>query len=187
MITLTRRGFVAGSSSTIVSGIVGTKANAGENRFVTIDNRSDSAFIYLLNNVEKGEELVSQASAILIMPLITKAGMLLGGAYGEGALRIDGESTGYYSSLQMNVGFQFGALQYSYALFFMNSKILEEFQSSEGWQFGAGLEAVVVRDSQFNGTDSVSRKVDVIALTFAESGMHIGATLTGTKYTRIGA
>ena len=47
--------------------------------------------------------------AVLIFPRVLKAGFGVGGEYGEGVLRKDGESLEYYRTAAASIGFQLGA------------------------------------------------------------------------------
>ena len=50
-----------------------------------------------------------QATGILIFPNIVKAGFLIGGQYGEGALRKGGNTVGHYNITSASYGLQAGA------------------------------------------------------------------------------
>ena len=67
----------------------------------------------------------------------------IGGAFGRGALRIDGVSVDYYSAASASVGFQIKAQQFSHALFFMTEDALAGFRRSPGWEAGAEAEYVL--------------------------------------------
>ena len=43
-------------------------------------------------------DISKRAKAVLIFPNIVKAGLIFGGAYGEGVLQQDGKIDGYYNS-----------------------------------------------------------------------------------------
>ena len=131
------------------------------------------------------DDFLDRASGVLIMPLITKAGFTFGGAYGEGALQIKGVTVDYYSSLQATFGLQFGIQQYSHVLFFLTPEALESFRISSGWQLGADIEYVVIEESNFVGVDTTVRLPSVVGVVFGQAGVLLGATIEGTKYTRI--
>lgn len=178
-----RRGFLGGA---VASATTGAYAQDKEGRFKEIDSQVDSAIIYLLTTKPETEELRNRASGILMIPVVTKAGLVFGGAYGEGALRVDGATVDYFSSLQLNWGLQIGAKQYSYALFFMNDEALDSFRNaSGGWKFGAGLEAVVIDESNQTGVNTLDRLYDVVGVVFGQAGFHAGMSLEGTIYNRL--
>ena len=45
-----------------------------------------------------------KAEGILVFPSVTKAGLVVGGEYGEGALRIRNQTVGYYSATAGSIG-----------------------------------------------------------------------------------
>ncbi len=178
-----RRGFLGGA---VASAATGAYAQDKEGRFKEIDSQVDSAIIYLLTTKPETEELRARASGLLMIPVVTKAGLAFGGSYGEGALRVDGATVDYFSALQLNWGLQLGAKQYSYALFFMNDEALDRFRnSSGGWRFGADLEAVVIDESDQTGVNTLERLYDVVGIVFGQAGFHVGMSLEGTVYNRL--
>jgi hypothetical protein len=64
------------------------------------------------------------------MPLMTEVGAGFGGAFGRGALRIQGVTVDYYSAAKGSFGLQIGAQQYAHALFFTTPEALENFRRS---------------------------------------------------------
>jgi lipid-binding SYLF domain-containing protein len=91
----------------------------------------------------------------------------------------------YYSAARATVGFQIGAQQYAHVLFFMSAESLNEFRRSEGWAVSADVRYAVPEQGAAAGLDSVTQQAPVIAVIFGQSGLIAGATLGGTKYTRI--
>ena len=183
---LTRRGFVAGAAVTACA--VLPRAGAGQtnlSHLEELDSRASTAIQFMRNVVPESDDLMELSVGMLMMPLVTKAALGLGGAFGEGVLRVDGETVGYYSSLQFNYGLQISAQQYSTALFFMNQGALERFRSSYGWKFGAEMKYLIVDDTEIHRVDTLTRRIDVAGLIFGAAGLHIGASLEGTKYTPI--
>ena len=119
------------------------------------------------------------------MPLVTEAGFFVGGAFGRGALRIDGVTVDYYSTVKGNAGLQIGAQQYAHVLFFMTQDALSNFRRSSGWAAGADLEYVLRDEGNSLAADTNTLNAPILAAVFAQAGLRLGATLEGTKYTRI--
>ena len=71
------------------------------------------------------KEIGKKAVAVLVFPGTVRAGLGLGGQYGEGVLFKDDKPTGYYSLGGGSVGLQLGGQKYSYALFFLSNETLK--------------------------------------------------------------
>lgn len=169
----------------LLSATAALHAQNKEQRFATIQRQVDSAIVYMLANVPETEELMERSVGMLMVPVITKGGFGFGGSYGEGALRINGETAGFYSAVQVNFGLQFGVKQYSHALFFMNEGVLDNFRNKGGWKLGADSEAVVVSEGDHQPISSIDNLVEVVGVVFGQSGVHIGLSLEGTAYSEI--
>ena len=55
-----------------------------------------------------GSEKLNKAYGVLVFPEVYKAGVGIGGEYGEGALLRNGRTVSYYSTVSASVGWQFG-------------------------------------------------------------------------------
>ena len=151
----------------------------------TIDARVDSTLNFLRDTYPATQDLSRQAAGILVMPLITEVGLGIGGSYGRGALQVGGSTVDYYSAASGSAGLQIGAQQYSHVLFFMTSNALADFRASPGWAAGADLEYAVSNQGEILRAETITSLAPVIAIVFAQTGLRLGATLEGTKYTRI--
>ena len=94
---------------------------------VEIDAKVDAALKDFYSKVGGGKELAEKAHGVLVFPSVIKAGLVIGGEYGEGALQMDGKTADYYSVAGASFGFQFGAQSKSVVLLFMEKKALSEF------------------------------------------------------------
>ena len=185
MTQFTRRSFTlaalagAGMTAACASNGTGT-ANAD-----TIDARVNATMDYLLTNYPNVQEVMDKSVGQLVMPLVTEAGLFIGGGYGRGALRIDGMTADYYSTAKGSFGLQFGAQQYAHVLFFMTQDALENFRRGSGWAIGADMEYVFSDVGENVRTDTTTTTSPVLAVVFGQAGMLAGASLEGMKYTRI--
>ena len=181
---LTRRGFtlaaLAGVSMTAACG-----NGVGNSNAAKIDARVDATLNEMYALYPNTVTLSQKATGLLVMPLVTEAGFLIGGAYGRGALRINGVTVDYYSTVKGNAGLQIGAQQYAHVLFFMTDDALAGFRRSSGWAAGADLEYVIKDDGNSVAADTNTLTSPILAAVFAQAGLRVGATLEGTKYTRI--
>ena len=180
----TRRFIIAGAvSATLV--VAGCDNGLGGSGAAKLDARADSALAFLAINHPETQQLAQNAAGVLMMPLITEAGLGVGGSYGRGALRVGGATVDYYSATQASVGFQIGAQQYAHALFFMTEQALADFRNSPGWAAGADLEYALNSDGENISADTVTALSPVVAVVFGQAGLIAGATIEGTNYTRI--
>jgi lipid-binding SYLF domain-containing protein len=150
-----------------------------------IDARARVTLDHLYANYPGTRELGNKAAGILVMPLITEAGFGIGGSYGRGALQVDGVTVDYYSQAQASLGLQIGAQQYAHVLFFMTDAALGEFRASPGWVAGADIKYAFENEGDRLSADTITTVSPVVAVVFGQAGLLLGATLEGTKYTRI--
>ncbi|TNC67574.1 YSC84-related protein [Rubellimicrobium roseum] len=179
---ISRRGFVA---LALAGALAGCNNGVGGGGAAIIDARVDSTLNYLYQTYPGTQDLGNRAAGILVMPLITEAGLGLGGSYGQGALRVGGTTVDYYSAAAASAGLQIGAQQYSHVLFFMTPDALAGFRASPGWVAGADVEYAALAQGEVLRADTTTSLSPVIAVVFAQSGLRLGATVEGTKYTRI--
>jgi len=126
-----------------------------------------------------------KARAILVFPDIVKAGLIFGGAYGEGVLLKANAPTDYYNSISASWGLQAGAQSYGYAVFLMNDKALTYLNRSEGWELGVGPTVVIVDEGMAKNLSTTTLKDDAYAFIFSQQGLMAGVSIEGTKVSRI--
>lgn len=180
---VSRRALLAGFGSTaLLTAACGN--GVGGNAAAQIDARVDATQNYLFGRYPGTRDLADRANGVLYMPLMTEAGLVWGGAFGRGALRIRGATVDYYSAAKASVGLQIGAQQYAHALFFMTPNALEDFRRSTGWAASADLRYATPQEGASIGK-ATTESDPVIALVFGQQGLIAGASLAGVKYTRI--
>ena len=119
------------------------------------------------------------------MPKITKAGLFIGGSYGEGILKIGGAPVDFYSVAAASYGYQIGALQYSHVIFFMTEDALKTFRVADGWEIGADAEVYFRKKGTSLGITNNSLTKPIYAVVFGQKGLIAGASLEGAKYSRL--
>ncbi|UWR24027.1 YSC84-related protein [Sulfitobacter sp. S190] len=183
-ITFSRRAFGLGAlaSTAAVAACGNGVGSRGSN---TIDARVDSTLAEMYRNFPNTQTLAQKANGMLVMPLVTEAGLGFGGAYGRGALRVNTATVDYYSVAKASGGLQIGAQQYAHVLFFMTDDALQDFRRSPGWAAGADLEYVISDRGDSVNAETTTVLAPVLAAVFGRAGLRVGATLEGTKYTRI--
>ncbi len=129
--------------------------------------------------------LGEKANGILVFPSIVKAGFIVGGQYGEGALIEGGKIAAYYSNVQASYGLQAGVQKFGYALFFMTDSALKWIDKSDGWELGVGPSIVVVDIGAAKSMSTTTLQSEIYAFFFDQKGLMGGLGLAGTKITRI--
>jgi lipid-binding SYLF domain-containing protein len=157
-----------------------TAASAAE-----IEKNVNSALEKLYGKSPLAKELAQGAKGILIFPNIVKGGFILGGQYGEGALRKEGKTVAYYNTVSGSYGLQIGLQKYGYALFFMTDSALGYLDKSDGWEIGVGPSVVIVDEGMAKSMTTTTAKDDVYAFFFDQKGMMAGLGLQGTKITKV--
>ncbi len=150
-----------------------------------IDRDADSALLKLYEKTPAAKELSTIAKGILVFPSIVKGGLIIGGQYGEGALRINGKTDGYYNTVAASYGLQAGVQSFGYALFFITDKALEYLKNSKGWEIGVGPSIVIVDAGLASSLTTTTAKSDVYAFFFDQKGLMVGMGLQGSKITRL--
>ncbi len=139
--------------------------------------------LYSSQNVAKA--LSEKAAGILVFPNIVKAGFIVGGHYGEGALLRDGQLVAHYNSVAASYGLQAGVQSFGYVLFLMNNKALQYLDSSDGWEIGVGPSIVIVDAGKAKSMTTLTLKDDVYAFIFNQQGLMAGLGLQGSKITKL--
>lgn len=186
---LSRRAFTATSVSLALSltacGLSDFNAEIINEDAQKIDARVDATLEQLYADHPNIKRLSDKSSGILVMPLVTEAGFGFGGSYGRGALRIGNTSVDYYSTASAGFGWQIGAQQFAHVLFFITEDALQSFRYSQGWAVSGDIEYAYGESGENLRAETTTALSPVIAVIFGQSGLKIGATLEGTKYTRI--
>ncbi|MEP4248734.1 YSC84-related protein [Tateyamaria sp.] len=181
---MSRRVFAAGALAS--TGVLAACGNGvGSRGSVTIDARVQATLEEMYRRYPNTQQLAGRSAGMLVMPLVTEAGIGFGGAYGRGALLVNNVTVDYYSLVKGSGGLQIGAQQFAHVLFFTTQDSLTDFRRAPGWAAGADVEYVFSDKGEGATADTISTLSPVLAVVFARAGLRVGATLEGTKYTRI--
>ncbi len=161
-------------------------ASAGENPAAAkIDRGVDEALEKLYSSTPAAFELSKVAKGILVFPDIIKGGFVVGGQYGEGALRKDGITAGYYNTAAASYGLQAGVQKFGYALFFLDDASLEYLNNSRGWEIGVGPNVTVVDAGVAKNLSTTTARSGVYAFFFDQKGLMAGLGIQGSKISKI--
>jgi lipid-binding SYLF domain-containing protein len=166
--------------------LLGAFAPAAEAKTKKEINASTSAAMARFKKqVKGGTEYLKAAKGVLIMPNITKAGFIIGGQYGQGALEVGGKTVGYYSLAAGSLGWQIGAEQYDMVILFMTDQVLNQFRNSEGWEAGADAEVTLIQVGADVTVETLRSQHPVAGFVFDQKGLMAGVSIRGAKFTPI--
>ncbi|HEY3596875.1 MAG TPA: YSC84-related protein [Paraburkholderia sp.] len=174
---------LAACTTTPLSSDGSSAANAGKRR--TIDADADAALTRLFETVTGARELVGKARGTLVFPSVIAAGFWIGGQYGQGALRVDGHTTGYYSITAASFGLQIGAQSKAIILLFMTQVALDDFTGSQGWAAGVDATVAVLKVGANGNIDTSTATGPVEAFVVTNAGLMAGVSLEGSKISRL--
>jgi lipid-binding SYLF domain-containing protein len=131
------------------------------------------------------KSLGKSAVAVLVFPSVVKAGLGIGGQFGEGVLFRGGKATAYYNTAGASMGLQAGAQTYGYAMFFLSEETLKYLEKSEGFEVGVGPSVVVADEGLGKATTSTTVKSSIYAFIFDQKGAMAALGIQGNKITKI--
>jgi lipid-binding SYLF domain-containing protein len=182
-----RRTILLATGTVIVAGcsssMGGTSDPAAKRR--EIDASVDNALAQLYGKAAGSRELADKARGILVMPKVVSAGFVIGGSYGQGALRKHGVTAGYYSVAAGSVGLLAGADSKAMYMLFMTDAALQKFESSNGWTAGADAQVTVINAGANASVDTATAQQPIIGYVLSNAGLMANLSLDGTKFSKI--
>lgn len=149
-----------------------------------IDQEVDQTLV-AFQKIEGAKAFLGIAKGVLVFPKVYKAGIGVGGEYGEGALRVDGKTVDYYSTAAASLGFQLGAQAKSIVILFTEASALQKFRDSKGWKVGVDGSVALVDIGVGKAVDTANIKDPVIGFVFGQKGLMYNLTLEGAKFTKL--
>lgn len=135
--------------------------------------------------IKGGTNYLKGAKGVLVMPDITKAGFIIGGKYGQGALLIGGQPVDYFSVAEGSIGWQIGAVKYDMIILFMTDEALKKFRENEGWEAGVDAEVTILDVGTEVSIETLRSQHPVAGFVFDQKGLMGGVSIKGAKFSRI--
>jgi lipid-binding SYLF domain-containing protein len=150
-----------------------------------IDAKVDIALNALLAESPAAQAISDKALAVLVFPDVIKAGLGVGGLFGEGALRMGGTTTGYYNLAAASFGWQIGAQSYSQIMYFMTEEAMKSLDKVKGFEIGADVNVAVIEKGASANVTTATITDPIVAFVVGQKGLMAGATIEGSKITKI--
>jgi lipid-binding SYLF domain-containing protein len=135
--------------------------------------------------VRGSQELVTKSAAVLVFPSVIKAGIGIGGEYGEGALLTRERTVDYYNIVSGSIGFQFGAQSRSIIIVFVTPEALASFRRAWGWKAGVDASVAIITVGAGASIDTTRIANPIVGFIFDGTGLMFNLTLDGSKITQI--
>lgn len=163
--------------------VTGQTAKAASAAALDADARATmDKFFY---SVSGARELANKAEGILVFPSVVKAGMGIGGEYGEGVLYIRGAANAYYNVVSASIGFQLGVQSRSVIIMFMTADALRQFRRTKGWKVGVDGSIAIITVGAGGSIDTQRITSPVVGFVLDPKGLMYNLTLEGSKITKI--
>jgi len=182
-VALATGGFALGGCTTTPPDSANAGSNSSKRR--AIDSDVEATLSKLHATVPGSAELVAKARGVLVFPRVLQAGFIVGGQYGEGALRVGGRSVGYYSTVSGSFGLQAGAQSKAIIFLFMTDDSLNHFRASQGWSAGVDASVAVVKIGANGAIDTTTATAPVEVIVLTNAGLMGDVSIGGTKVTRL--
>ena len=150
-----------------------------------IDAGADAALDRFRKDIKGANELLQSAKGVLVFRRVYEAGFIVGGEYGEGALRINGKTVDYYNLAAGSLGFQIGVQAKTIILCFLKEPALKQFRTSSGWKVGLDGSVAVITVGAGEAVDFTKLNDPIVAFVFDNKGLMFNISLEGAKFTRI--
>jgi lipid-binding SYLF domain-containing protein len=155
-------------------------ASAGE-----IDREANNTLHSFVEQIAGARELANKAAGILVFPSVVKAGIGLGGEYGEGVMLNQQRVVGYYNLISASFGFQLGVQERSVIIMFMTQDALNQFDRTAGWKVGVDGSVAIITVGIGGSIDTDKVTSPVIGFIIDQKGLMYNLTLEGSKISRI--
>jgi len=150
-----------------------------------IDVSVDVAIERFHKQVIGAKELIAASKGMLVMPNVVKGAFIIGGEYGEGALRVGGETVGYYNTISGSIGFQIGGEAKDIILLFMTDDAIKQFRASSGWEAGVDGNVALITIGAGERVDTTTSKDPIVGFVFDAKGLIADISLKGAKFTKL--
>lgn len=150
-----------------------------------IDSWVDETLADFQREVKGGSALLQKAKGVLILPKVYKAGIGVGGEYGEGALRIGGKTVDYYNIMAASWGFQLGGQKKSIVMIFLDESALRKFRGSSGWKVGVDASVALIKVGMEGEIDTNTIDQPIAAFIIGQKGLMYDLSLEGAKFNKL--
>jgi lipid-binding SYLF domain-containing protein len=183
--TLMLNGFLIAALMAIIVSFAGFSQIVHAKTAKEIDASADAALDRFYKQVEGAREVARKAKGLLILPDVKKAGLIVGGEYGQGALRIHGKTVDYYRIVSGSIGIQIGAQAKDIVIAFMTDDALKSFRTSKGWEAGLDGNVALITVGGGASVTTMNTNHPILGFVYDVKGFIGDFSLKGAKFSKI--
>jgi len=150
-----------------------------------IDASVNAVLDRFTKQVKGSSQILQSAKGVLVFAGVFKAGVGIGGEYGEGALRIGGKTVAYYSIAAASIGLQLGAQKKDIIIVFLQDEALRKFRASDGWRVGVDGSVVLIDVGADASIDTSKINEPIVGFVIGQKGLMYNLTLEGSKVSKL--
>lgn len=162
--------FISTTTQAATKGEINASVKAAKERFV--------------KEIKGASEYLKVAKGVLVMPNVAKAGFVIGGQYGTGALQVGGKTVNYYNLAGASFGFQAGVEKFDLIIIFVTDEALKKFRNSKGWEAGVDAEVTMVNVGADATVETLRSQNPVVGFVIDQKGLMGGVSVKGAKFTK---
>jgi len=145
----------------------------------------DAALERFYTHVKDGKEVARRAKGLLVLPNVKKGAFIVGGEYGQGAMRVGGKTVEYYRMAAGSIGLQIGGEAKDIILAFNSNDVLKKFRDSKGWEAGVDGNVALVTLGAGDSAISAMNKGPIVAFVFDVKGLIADMSIKGAKFSKL--
>lgn len=150
-----------------------------------IDASVNAALARFDQQVKGGAKFLAKSKGALVLPDVIKAAFVIGGQYGEGALREGAKTYGYYSIAGGSWGASFGIQKKDLIIVFRDADALKQFEESSGWQVGVNGAVTLINVGVGADVSTMQINQPIVAFVVGQKGLMFDVSLQGAKISRL--
>lgn len=184
MTTLTSRLRLGVATSLLAMAVTLPVQSASAATPAEVDSKVGFALERLHKEVPGSLEVTKKANGVLVFPGVIKAGFVIAGEGGQGALLVGGKIIAHYDIMSASIGLQGGAEKKDIIMAFMDAASLKKFQDSKGWKAGADGSVTLINTGAAAKVDLTRNNQPILGFVVGQSGLMAGVSLDGSKITK---
>jgi lipid-binding SYLF domain-containing protein len=168
---------------TVAGGLAGCTTT--EEQRLTREEAARASLNDLYRTVPAARTLGDESAAVLVFPSIVRAGLMIGGQFGDGVMFENNVATGFYRVTGGSFGLQAGAQNFAQAYFFTTEEALQTFRDTAGWEVGAGVNVAVASVGATGQINTSTLQAPVVVFVYGQAGLMAGIQVEGQRISRL--